>query len=400
MLNELITLAQHHLSTNAFLVGGMGTVVLGAGLAAARNIPIQIWNSVYHRSTLRTTILSDNSNFAEIATELNKNTINFLSRSAILEGNKLSIGFGTSWSKIDGHLAHVNRSKETSDSGNFKQTITITTFFMRRKTMEKVMDKFLDKVTEKNEGKTSSFKYDDDWARLNTVFPSRSRSTTIIDEDQMKHIEERLDFFLNNRDWYLERGIPYKYAILLHGVPGTGKSSLAKYIANYVKRDIWTCKPNELAGTVVAYTSMRHTWGDKSGKESIILMEDIDCDPITKNREIEDDKIKVGDLSSLLNAIDGINSPDGGIIVATTNHIEQLDPALLRKGRFDDTIEIKPLTHQYIVRMVRQFYQVETVEGINPTVDNIPGSIVQDIILQTYAEGIEATVARLNIDFS
>jgi chaperone BCS1 len=403
LLNELITLAQHHLSTNAFLVGGLGTVVVGAVIAAARNIPLQIWNGIYNRTTLRTTILSDNPNFAEIATELNKNTINFLSRSAILQDEELSVGFGSSWSRIEGHLAHVNRSKEQSDSGNFKQTITITTFFMRRKTMADVMNKYLNKVSAKNEGKTSSFKYGDNWASLSSIFPNRTRKTTLIDEDQLKYIEDRLDFFVNNRDWYIERGIPYKFAILLYGVPGTGKSSLAKYIANYVNRDIWTCKPNELSSTVEAYMSKMNqpSWArEKNPKESIILMEDIDCDPVTKSRDLEDvGKIVIGDLSSLLNAIDGINSPDGGIIVATTNHIEVLDAALLRKGRFDDTLEIKPLTHEYIVRMVKQFFKIDVLNAIEPKVDNIPGAVIQDIILQTYSEGVEETVRRLNNEF-
>ena len=55
---------------------------------------------------------------------------------------------------------------------------------------------------------------------------------------EVREVEERVNFFLNNKSWYDERGIPYQLGLLLSGVPGSGKTSIIRAIANLTKRHI------------------------------------------------------------------------------------------------------------------------------------------------------------------
>ena len=60
--------------------------------------------------------------------------------------------------------------------------------------------------------------------------------------NHLKLIKERMDLFINNTQWYIEKGIPYTLGILLHGPPGTGKTSIIKAIAKDTNRHIFNIK--------------------------------------------------------------------------------------------------------------------------------------------------------------
>jgi chaperone BCS1 len=122
-------------------------------------------------------------------------------------------------------------------------------------------------------------------------------------------------------------GIPYKRSFLLYGPPGTGKSSLAQALAGHFKLSI-------------SYLNLSDNIDDfclnlllnLAPKKSIVLLEDIDClFEVRKNSE----RVNSITFSGFLNAIDGVRSQEGRIIIMTTNHKEKLDPALLRAGRTD-----------------------------------------------------------------
>lgn len=60
--------------------------------------------------------------------------------------------------------------------------------------------------------------------------------------DHLKIVKNRVDMFINNKNWYEEKGLPYTLGILLHGPPGTGKTSLIKAIAKDTNRHIFNIK--------------------------------------------------------------------------------------------------------------------------------------------------------------
>lgn len=121
--------------------------------------------------------------------------------------------------------------------------------------------------------------------------------------------------------------------------------------------------------------------------KSIMLVEDIDAYQIAKSREKKEkatkkngkstkavvgkdspaspdnnpldgviDMLGGANLSGLLNAIDGICSTEDRILIATTNHLEKLDPALIRPGRFELILKIDNLNDETARKMFKKFY--------------------------------------------
>ncbi|KAH9311333.1 hypothetical protein KI387_026368, partial [Taxus chinensis] len=165
-----------------------------------------------------------------------------------------------------------------------------------------------------------------------------------LDPPLKRRILMDLDRFKQGRDFYSRIGRSWKRGYLLHGPPGTGKSSLIAAIANYMKYDMY-----DLELTRVKDNTELRALLTQTKEKSVIIIEDIDGSLDVTDRRIskppqtedsrdqeEENRSKVT-LSGLLNFTDGLWSCCGEerIIVFTTNHKEMLDPALLRSGRMD-----------------------------------------------------------------
>jgi hypothetical protein len=203
------------------------------------------------------------------------------------------------------------------------------------------------------------------WSHVVFEHP-KTFATLAMDPAKKKEITDDLDMFRNGKDYYARVGKAWKRGYLLYGPPGTGKSAMIAAMANYLDYDIYDI---ELT-SVHSNTDLRKLFIETTSK-SIIVIEDIDCSlDLTGARkkkkkaaaEADDKKdgaaaaaAKAGaaggdkkdtsskvTLSGLLNFIDGLWSACGGerIIVFTTNHVEKLDPALIRRGRMDKHIEM------------------------------------------------------------
>lgn len=373
--------------------------------ALSTGVPGKILRVAYDKVTTRLVISKDSWYYQKLCDEIRKNSVSFmLTNNVVLPSStysfkemKTEIGYGKSWSMLNGDIVMVERVKLADK----QEEISLTYFLM---TQETVLEKFNNLIETMKPAKPvvnknpiieilrATPRGDIEYVKADTA---RRRESVFTSENILDHIDKRLDEFVSRRKWYEDRGIPYKYAILFHGVPGTGKTTLAKYIAGKCNRQLVTLSPTELSMTT-PYLSGR-----------IALMEDIDCDMSTMARS-DDLASGVGrgkkdakgnqhtaNLGDLLNAIDGINCASDCIIIATTNHIDKIDPALKRKGRFDDVIEVKPLGHNEIVRMVKFFFEDENLTGFMPKYPPITGAVVQDVILQNY-ENPALVIKQLN----
>jgi chaperone BCS1 len=168
--------------------------------------------------------------------------------------------------------------------------------------------------------------------------------------------------FLNMEEWYADAGIPHRRGYLLYGPPGTGKTSTVYAVAGELGLEIYALS---LASSFIDDSFLQRAVSSVP-KHSLLLIEDIDC--AFPSRDGSDDwgeqrtpgarappQSRVT-LSGLLNVIDGVNSEDGRLFFATTNHIDQLDPALLRPGRIDKKVQYKLATMGQAMALYKRFF--------------------------------------------
>ena len=221
-------------------------------------------------------------------------------------------------------------------------------------------------------------------------------------------IINKIDFFLNNKKWYQEHGIPYNLGILLYGEPGGGKTRFIKQLMNYTGRHGIDIKLND---TFDFYKLKNLIHNNEIGEDyiieqdkRIIIFEDIDAvgnilkDRGEDNNNIESIKAMLTDnesktktknilklidkkdnnnnLSYFLNIIDGLNECSGRIIIMTTNKINHLDKALIRPGRIDIKIKFDKCTVNDIYNMMCLFWNEKcaqdciSVNNLCPSLNN------------------------------
>uniref|UniRef100_A0A0E0EC38 AAA+ ATPase domain-containing protein n=1 Tax=Oryza meridionalis TaxID=40149 RepID=A0A0E0EC38_9ORYZ len=209
------------------------------------------------------------------------------------------------------------------------------------------------------------------WDDYNHHHPA-TFDTLAMDTALKQSIVDDLDRFLKRKDYYRRIGKAWKRGYLLHGPPGTGKSSLVAAMANYLRFNIFDLSQVHLN------SNLQRLLIDMPNR-SILVIEDIDCcldanprehrhktpppppppEPADTDLDLtdsdnsddsdEESEPKVRQmqppqqqqqnvtLSGLLNFIDGLWSTSGEqrVIAFTTNYKDRLDPALLRPGRMD-----------------------------------------------------------------
>ncbi|PVV02928.1 hypothetical protein BB560_002606 [Smittium megazygosporum] len=237
------------------------------------------------------------------------------------------------------------------------ETITLTTLNRDREVFQKILEKAQNQAMELQEGKTVIYtSVGPEWRPFGPPRKKRLLSSVVLDQNLADMIVTDVNGFIHNEQWYEQRGIPYRRGYLLYGPPGTGKTSFIQALAGELGYNICVLNLSERGHTDDRLNHLLTI----APERSIILLEDIDA-AFTKNREKTDLSsssvhLSMITFSGLLNALDGVSSPEERIIFMTTNHIDRLDPALIRPGRVDLKVYLGDATKYQIQTMFNRFY--------------------------------------------
>ncbi|HEY4482374.1 MAG TPA: CDC48 family AAA ATPase [Candidatus Brocadiaceae bacterium] len=157
-----------------------------------------------------------------------------------------------------------------------------------------------------------------------------------------QQIREAVEWPLKYPDMFKQAKINTPKGILLYGPPGTGKTLMAKAVANETKVNFISVKGPALISKYVGESErgIRDTFKKaKQAAPCIIFFDELDV--ITPRRgEGSDSHVTERVIGQFLTEMDGIEELKGVLVLAATNRMDQIDPALLRAGRFDYLIEI------------------------------------------------------------
>jgi len=160
-------------------------------------------------------------------------------------------------------------------------------------------------------------------------------------DEESKRIREMVEIPLKHPEIFSRLGIEPPKGVLLYGPPGSGKTLLAKAVANETESNFVLLNGPECMSKFYGESEKRirdiFTEAEKNAP-SIIFIDEIDA--IAPKREESYGEVERRVVSQLLTMMDGLKARGRVVVIAATNRPEAIDPALRRGGRFDREISI------------------------------------------------------------
>lgn len=191
-------------------------------------------------------------------------------------------------------------------------------------------------------GNNKAFEFGNSRAKLNKN--ENTKFTDVAGADEEKEELTELVDFLKNPKKFVDMGAKIPRGVLLVGPPGTGKTLLARAVAGEAKVPFYSISGSEFVEMFVGVGAGRVRDMFKEAKKNapcIIFIDEIDAVGRQRGSGIgggHDEREQT--LNQLLVEMDGFEGSEGVIILAATNRADVLDPALLRPGRFDRSIQV------------------------------------------------------------
>jgi len=234
-----------------------------------------------------------------------------------------------------------------------------------------------------------------------------------IKQEVIQDIRDFLHPFASR--FYARRGIPYRRGYLFYGEPGTGKTSLSLALAGAFGLELFVLS---LSDPEMTDQKLGYLFASLPPR-GIVLLEDIDAvglfRPRSADDEVKAEKAKAAEvardtgdrptglrrggaapqgitLSGALNAIDGVASQEGRILIMTTNDPESLDKALIRPGRIDLQVHFGHVSRSHAHQMFERMY--------TPDEDDTTTAFTVKEISDKPEESTAETVKEMAIRFS
>ncbi|KAI0630466.1 hypothetical protein C8Q77DRAFT_1133208 [Trametes polyzona] len=287
-----------------------------------------------------------------------------------------------------GHWLRITRTKRFQDYGSCAE-LKISVVARNNDILKRLVLEAKREYEKDAEHRVHIFMADTTYGcwRWNGARQKRPMSSIVLEPGVKDMILADCKDFLCSEDWYAERGIPFRRGYLLHGVPGSGKTSLIHSLAGELGLDIYVVS---LSSKGMSDNTLTTLMGNVPSR-CILLLEDLDAaftrgisrdetstgaptgssstssSSTSKAKEKEDSDGSTLSLSGLLNSLDGVAAAEGRLLFATTNHIERLDPALSRPGRMDVWVNFKHATKWQAEGIFKCFFPARTAAGTAAT---------------------------------
>ncbi|MGJ7028946.1 MULTISPECIES: CDC48 family AAA ATPase [Methanothermobacter] len=163
-------------------------------------------------------------------------------------------------------------------------------------------------------------------------------------EDAKQELQEAVEWPLKYPEKFKKFGIKPPKGVLLHGSPGTGKTLLAKAVANESQANFIAVKGPELLSKWVGESEkgVREVFRKaRQTAPTVIFFDEIDSIASTRSGMSADSGVTQRVVNQLLTEIDGLEELQDVAVIAATNRPDILDPALLRPGRFDRHVKVE-----------------------------------------------------------
>ncbi len=361
---------------NPMIAGALTLTLSGMVMWMLKELPRLFLDFV--KTQLITSLSFNNSGwdkertFVAVSEFLSKLSTEHGSRTLILDsiwiGGKdhmvLTLGYGKHFFFYKGRLLWLNRTKlESSGSERQKEEITIYTFGRSHDVFKKLVE---DNKPDEDDSFINFSEYKDGW-QVKSKLKKHGLDNLALDEEVALLFKKEFDYFRNNEEDYRKLGLPYKMCIVLHGQPGSGKSSIIRSLASDYGMNV--CNLPLTGFSDKGFNDAIVSAPDNS----IIVVEDFDsCSAVLKRKGVSGDLTKdvlegaaeKGDfsfltLSGILNTLDGVASLDNKIIIFTTNCLSKIDSALLRSGRVDSIIELPKISGKTVKKHLEKLYMTK-----------------------------------------
>jgi hypothetical protein len=277
---------------------------------------------------------------------------------------------------------------------SYKHDVSYINNFINKK--EQIYLEYINKDTNKLKIFTTSSYYDHDIGnqalRFNKYYLSTNKSFNTLFFEGKEQIITRLDRYNKNISEYKRLGVPHTLGFLFHGIPGSGKTSTIKAIANYTNRSIISVNMNHIncvEDMIKLFNNEMVTFSKIPLNKRMYVFEEIDCYDYFLSREFikeeQKEETKIEDvltdivnnkkrhnkkkkdenkitIGQILEVLDGIIECEDRIIIFTTNHVEKIDKALIRPGRIDMITEFKKLRKQDIQDLFKLWFNRDIPE--------------------------------------